>query len=297
MNKTPLVSIGIHNGKLSYIPMVENLLKSILICNRYPNIQIVLTETAGNQEVRDWFSQLDLSDYFCSFTGKETSVKKADGVTVSKKLLFLDYPTDFVWYQCYTDAMKRFFQVADGEYAFTLAEDNQFFIVGDVISDCISLIENKSKNKTVVCFPTLQQYKYGKQNNSFGPIQTLDKIKYFQTNSPKWDPTYIAHKSIYEVLGDFAVSDAIDPHGTINHFNKRSIELGFTRFFLQIPQCVWFSNGSRNKVLSKIIEKNADDPNSTLITPIDKNEAERLFEVSLPRKLQNCPLSTEEVFS
>ena len=42
------ITISIHFGKKDNYPFLENFLKSFLICNTYPNIQITITETGGD---------------------------------------------------------------------------------------------------------------------------------------------------------------------------------------------------------------------------------------------------------
>ena len=59
---TPKLSIAIHSGVFGYWPLLQNLLKSFLVCNEYPSIEIILVESGGNKKIRDWFEKIDFDD-------------------------------------------------------------------------------------------------------------------------------------------------------------------------------------------------------------------------------------------
>ena len=42
-----LVTVAIHTGKEEYAPLLQNLLKSFLICNEYPNIELIIVESGS----------------------------------------------------------------------------------------------------------------------------------------------------------------------------------------------------------------------------------------------------------
>ena len=43
------------------------LLKSFLICNEYPNVELILIESAQNQPIREWFKSIDFESNFQNF--------------------------------------------------------------------------------------------------------------------------------------------------------------------------------------------------------------------------------------
>ena len=88
MKTENMITLAVHSGKKEYVPLLENLFKSFLICNSYPSIEVILLETAGNKEVREWFSSINFSDFFSNFDGQKTSIKKQNGVSIKKTLLF-----------------------------------------------------------------------------------------------------------------------------------------------------------------------------------------------------------------
>ena len=70
------LTISIHFGKKDNYPFLENFLKSFLICNTYPNIRIIITETGGSSEVRNWLKKIDFKKDFINFDGVKTNIKK-----------------------------------------------------------------------------------------------------------------------------------------------------------------------------------------------------------------------------
>ena len=56
------LTICIHFGKKDNYPFLENLLKSFLVCNLYPNIEIIIAETGGDKEIRNWLKKIDFNN-------------------------------------------------------------------------------------------------------------------------------------------------------------------------------------------------------------------------------------------
>ena len=46
----PKLSIAVHSGVFKFWPLLQNLLKSFVVCNEYPNIEIMLVESGGNKK-------------------------------------------------------------------------------------------------------------------------------------------------------------------------------------------------------------------------------------------------------
>ena len=298
MTNNSLVSIGLHTGKSDYVVLLENLLKSILVCNEYTNLEIVLIESAGNKDIRSWIDELDLNEYFVNFDGTKTDISKRTGVRIKKTTMYLDYPDDLMWYQCYSDAMRNFFEKCSGEYCFMLAEDNQFFLSGDVITDCIDILKKYGVSKTMVNFSTLQIYKYFKKNNQVKEMSKMSmpdsgEVNYFLTKFPKWDPTYFCHKEIFKMLGPFSLSDEKNPHRTIEYFSERANKLGLKRVFLSVPQNVWFPNDKRDRIIAKIKKGCKIDPNFVLLNTHDKETIRDQYSKS--EIFGSRPIASEDV--
>ena len=241
-----LVSIAIHSGKKEYFPLIENLLKSFLICNEYPNIELILIESAKNMDIRDWFLKIDFDDYFINFNGEKSSIKKNENTTIKKETLFLDFEEDVPWHLCYMKSLESAVKTSTGNYFSFLAEDNQFIIKGDTIGESIKLLKALGDQSTMINLTGMQVYKYAKENNSHGVVKITDGVKYFPVSNVKWDPTYLCSKKIYDKLGDFIFGDKTDPHKTINNFIKMSKDLNLSRVYKAIPAAVWFHNENRD---------------------------------------------------
>ena len=100
-----LVTIAIHNGKKEYCPLLENLLKSFLICNEYPNIELLLVESGGNEDVRKWLTSIDFDSNYTNFDGTTTDIVRNKDVNIAKKLLFKNFDPEVHWSFCYMNSM------------------------------------------------------------------------------------------------------------------------------------------------------------------------------------------------
>ena len=59
---SPKLSIAVHSGVFEYWPQLQNLLKSFVACNEYPNVEIILVESGGNKKIRDWFEEINFNN-------------------------------------------------------------------------------------------------------------------------------------------------------------------------------------------------------------------------------------------
>ena len=295
--KNERVSIAIHSGKLDYTPLIENLLKSILVCNHHPDIELILIESAGITEVRGWFEKIDFNDDFVNFDGTRTEARKNPGVQITKNLLFLTYPDDLPWYTCYQDAAREGLRVATGQYFAFIAEDNQFCVIGDVLGDYIKVIQHEGEDNTMISLSTLQQYKHTKKNNYVGPVQSLDEVNYFTTEYTKWDPNLLCSKKVYERLGPLTLSDPEDPHRSINYLSERARKIGLKRIFMAVSQNIWCAESNKSSNIETIKRKSEKNPNFLLFTPQDYRELKSAFRESLPADgFTKLPLSTDSFY-
>ena len=271
------VSIAIHSGKQEYFPLIENLIKSFLVCNEYPNIELLLIESAGNHKIREWFSSIDINGCFVNFDGTMTSITKNKNVLIEKTLLFLDFSDDVPWYVCYMDSLKRAIDASAGKYFVFLAEDNQFMIKGNVIGDYIIMLSNLGEESHMINFSAMQCYKYVKPNNLHGAVRNIGGVKYFPIENVKWDPTYFCDKKIYEKLGDFVFGDEGDPHRTINNFIEMSKKLKLSRAYKAIPCSIWFHNEHKDNYIKMIQKRTAINPDYILFGIDSLKETRRLM--------------------
>jgi len=291
------VSIAIHSGKLDYTPLIENLLKSILLCNHYPDVEIILIESAGISETREWFEKINFNDNFVNFDGTITDTKKHDGVSITKNLLFLTYPEDLPWYTCYQDATREALRASTGQYYAFIAEDNQFCVEGDVLGDYVKVIQHEGEDNTMVSLSTLPQYKHTKSNNHVGLIQALDDIDYFVTEYTKWDPNLLCSKKVYERLGPLTLSDPEDPHRSINYLSARARRIGLKRVFMSVSQNIWCAESNKSTNIEVIKSKTEKNPNFLLFSPQNYEELKASFREAIsPEGVTKLPLSTDSFY-
>ena len=292
----PLVSIAIHIGKQDYYPLLENLLKSFLVCNRYPNIELILIESGGNQQLRDWLSKINFEQYFVNYDGASTTIQKKANVNITKKLLFLDYPDDIPWFMCYSDAIRKSIEYSTGAYFTLLAEDNQFIIEGDIIKEYIDTLQHVGEDTHMLYFASMQLYKYFKPNNAFDKMQDYNGIKYFPIKNVKWCSSQFCNKKVLEKIGPLALSDEEDPHRMINYSLSRVTKLKFKRCYKAIPAAVWFHNSYRDEFIDLILKNTRKNPDYILLSTTTLSEINNFFDKNIGNS-DLRPLSTEDWYN
>ena len=234
--------------------------------------------------------------YFIIKTTK-TNIKKDEGVQITKNLLFLDYPDDLPWYTCYQDANREGLRVSTGQYYAFIAEDNQFAMIGDVLSDYIKVIEHEGENNTMVSLSTLQQYKHTKKNNRSGPVQELDDINYFVTEYTKWDSSLLCSKKVYERLGPFTLNDPENPHRSTDYLSERARKVGLKRVFMAVSQNIWCAESNKPKNIEVIKSKTEKNPEFLLFNPADYEMIKKSFrEIMNSGGFPKLPLSTDSFY-
>ena len=288
-DKNEIVTIALHCGKKDYYPLVENFLKSLLTCVTYPNIELMLIESAGNTEIIRWFEQLDFEDYFINFLGSKSRIIKNKGVKIAKNVKIYTYPKNYKWFQCYLESIQNAIKDASGKYFCFFAEDNQFTVKGDIISDYIKIMKNENNFKSFVHFFGQQKYKLFKQNNYFKRhSKNFEGIEYFKPQH-KWDFWSLTLTENYRHIGDLAQSiiEVEKPHNTVIDYSNRTKEMGYVRVYPKIPHGIWFHNNDRKKIIDKIT-KNSHNPDYVYYQIFDKNEMINKM------KDQTIPLSTDD---
>lgn len=297
---TPKLSIAIHSGVFDYWPLLQNLLKSFLVCNEYPSIEVILVESGGNKKIRDWFEKINFDDFFINLDGQKTTIRKHPNVSIEKTLKFIDFdPLIIGRNSCYSRAISQCIDSFKGDFFVMLAEDNQFIIKGDIISDYLKILDNLGKDRSMVYFFSQQRYKFDKKNNqSIGPRKTTTTdLLFFTPVQQKWDMGAICSKELYfrmEKMREgrkLKKEDALD----VNHGFVQQNTLLFSlcegrRVYPSIPCGAWMYNDHIEKAKKKIAEITRDDPNSILYKVQNK---QHLLD-SLKNKTWKTPLSTED---
>lgn len=270
------VTIALHTGKKEYYPLVENFLKSLLLCVTYPKIEVMLIESAGIKEIREWFDSIDFEENFINFSGKETKIRKNDNVEILKTTQFYDFPDEYEWFECYTESIQRAINNAKGEYFAFFAEDNQFTIKGNVIEDYIKIMKSENSFKSFVHFFAQQKYKLFKPNNYFDKnASEVECVEYFKPKH-KWDFWSLTKTKNYFDIGQLKKSSREKPHNTIIEYGDRTRDLGYVRVYPKLPHGVWFANNDRQKIINKII-RNSDNPDYVYYKIVSKEDMVNLM--------------------
>ena len=299
----PKLSIAIHSGVFEYWPQLQNLLKSFVACNEYPNIEIILVESSGNKKIRDWFEEIDFNDFFVNFDGEKTDVKKHAGVTVEKTLKFIDYDPSVSGLYCWGRSWDHCIKSFSGDFLVMVSEDYQFSTKGDIIGDFIKIIDYFGRDRCMMNFISQQEYKYKKENNrATGPhkIKTTD-LPFFTPVLRKWQPTGICSRGLYKridsirakknitdeagwqwnFLGSFIPPDAKQgTSATVTDLPKvlegennditAAMPLDFKRVYPTVPGVVHTPNDQRDFVVKKILQSTKVNPNYLFYQTLDK---------------------------
>lgn len=289
-----LVTLALHFGKIDYLPLVENFLKSLLICVTYPNIELMLVETAGNRSVRKWFESLDFSTNFINYNGSQTSISKHGICNIQKSLVFLDPDPKDAWYMSFSKGISAAIRQARGEYFVILSEDNQFNVKGPLIQSYIDILELKGNERSFVHFMTQHEHKYHKKNNSHvGPFENKD-FRYFQvprsSECTKWCPFGLTKLKNYDLLGGFPIPKLDEPSNIPQTIlSQKAYSLKMTRFYPQISHGVWLHNDLRKPFVKKILEESKSNPNYVLYPMHGYNKLAK----TVAENDVHYPLSTE----
>jgi hypothetical protein len=295
----PKVSIAIHNGLYERWPLLENAIKSFLICSQYPNIELILVESGGNTKIRSWLESIDLDDFFVNFSGEKTDIIKHPDVKIEKSLKFIDFDAATSGLNaCYSRAMSQTIDCFTGEFFTMLAEDIQFVIKGDLISDYLKILNNFGSHASSIHFCSQQQYKlYKKNNQSSGPhtIKTTE-LPFFLPTHQKWDPNQLSHRSMFSNMEDKAEKEnnkyrSFDiPHGFIQRYTNLFTSCNFKRIYPFLSACLWMSNRDVDATISEIMENKKKDPNYIRYNIREKND----MMAAVKTKNQSVPLSSEQ---
>ena len=179
-----------------------------------------------------------------------------------------------------------------------LAEDNQFIVKGDVISDYVKILENFGSDECMIYFFAQQGYKLHKENNrSTGPhkIESTD-LFFFTPIEQKWDMGAICSRGLYDKMKDSREARSIKeednwdiPHGLVEQTTLLFTVSDFKRIYPAIPCGMWMYNDHRENIINKIIDRTNDNPDFILYKTVDKP---LLYDL-LKTKSWDLPLSTE----
>lgn len=277
------LTICIHFGKKDNYPFLENLLKSFLICNHYPNVELIIAETGGDKEIRKWLKKIDLNKHFINFNGTITNIKKNKKTRPKLKLFLpkkiykgkwkeIPYMGSFIKTAYAKDNLRNF-------YLF-LAEDFQFIIKGNIIKKIINALSIIGEKNNHIGFSFWPKYRYSKLNNQIKKIKKIDKnFSLFETKEKKGDVWSIISRYIFSKI---KIKNSVLPglknyHLTIKLLNKAFKENDINRFYPSVAPAISLANDYHNFFRDLIKTNTEIDPNFILMKILNEKEFKREF--------------------
>jgi hypothetical protein len=288
------VTVCLHTGKYEYVYLLQNAIKSFILGNSYPNIELMIIETGKNSNVRKWIENLDLYN-FLNFQGSYSNIKPRKNVNIEIKSIFPDFKDSNSLFSensaPFIQSLEIALEKSTGKYFTYLAEDNQFIIDGNVIEDHIKVLKKENEEKSMIHFVTHQLYKYKKKNNKFLGPNRVEDFLYFSPLQVKWDQNIFCNKSlIYNQLG--SIKDWQVSHGVNENYTKIANQKKLKRFYAGICPFVWFHNNEKINLINKIKNGTNKNPEFILLKMHEYKKIKNYY-----NKIVNDvrrPLSTEE---
>ena len=285
------LTISVHFGKKSNYVFLQNFLKSFLICNTYPNIEIILTETSGDKEIRKWLKNLNLNNNFINFEGTKTSIKKNKNTKTKLKLIFpkkIIKGREIPYMRCYINTAYAIDN--QNNYFVFLAEDCQFFIKGDVISLLINSLKKIGNDNNHINFCHWTDYRYKKNNNRIEKVININKkLSLFKTSEIKGDIFSLTSRKIYKIVGRIrnprswipnTLSEKLYRGDCIRHLNQKFKANNIKRLYPSIAPVVSFDNDYHEYFKNIIKRETLKNPDYVLCKIISEKEYYKKFKNS-----------------
>ena len=287
-----VISIAIHTGSIKYIFFLQNLIKSIIVCNPFKRIELILIETGGVKEIRDWMNKIDFKKNFINFDGTLTDIKVAKNYKINKKLLFLNFPKKTPWFYCYMKGVKKASEIAKGTFFLCFSEDYQFFLKGNSLLEYIKTIKSLGRKNTILSPYYFTKYRISKQNNKIDlNSKFIGRMKFKKFKEKKGDIFGFMSNKISKNIKNFPNSTIKDPHATINKFNKFVNKKKINRYYPFVSPCIHFANKDREFLSNLIKRKTKINKNYLLYKVLDYKDFLRLIN----RNHLKYPISIEDL--
>ena len=276
------LTICLHFGKSDNYPFLQNFLKSFLICNAYPNIELIITETGGDIKIRNWLKKINFNKNFVNFDGSLTNIKKKIKTYPKLKLVFhkkihkgkfwVPYMKSFIDAAYAKDSLDNFFVF--------FVEDCQFFIKGDTISSFINTLRKIGEDKNHISFCIWTKYRYEKPNNKIKKTLKINKnFSLFLTEEVKGDIFSIISRKILKKIGRIRTQRDGEKyrHDSIVHFCDKFIEHDIKRYYPSIAPIVTLENDYHDYFRKIIIEETKKNPDYILCKILTKKKYNNIF--------------------
>lgn len=252
----PLVTVHITSYN-NYL-LLKNLIDSLVLCNEYKNIELIIVDNGSTDE--------KLLNFY------ETLKKELPFPFELIRNEKNDYPC------CVWRAKNQARKIARGEYFIDLPNDQQFIRKGSWVRECLEVFEKENKAACVV-FCAYPSYRWKKINNRIYPESEANGVPYFNSYYKGYVDYHIMPRSVYEKVGPFLDQGFDDRRIPEPDYMERCTKMGFKRIFLKYPAAV---------IIPEEMKKNSE--NNGLIIPLwDFEEIKNKF------KKLNRPVSNQEL--
>ena len=282
------LTICLHFGKKDNYPFLQNFLKSFLICNTYPKIELIITETGGDKEIRKWLKKINFNKNFINFDGSETNIKKNKKTNPKLKLVFHKKIHKGKFWVPY---MKSFIDAAyakdslDNYFVF-FVEDCQFFIKGDMVSAIINTLKKIGSDNNHISFCIWTKYRYKKINNKIKEIVKINKnFSLFLTKEIKGDIFSIVSRRILKKIGKIRTQRDGEKYrqDSINHLTEKFIKHKINRYYPSVAPIVTLDNDYHDYFRKIIIDETKKNPNYILCKIISIKQYNSIFKGSVSK--------------
>tara|TARA_X000001036_G_C20637726_1_gene789822 strand:+ start:199 stop:1170 length:972 start_codon:yes stop_codon:yes gene_type:complete len=282
------LSICLHFGKKDNYPFLENFIKSFLICNTYPNVDLIITETGGDNQIRKWLKKINLNKNFINFDGSITSIKKNKKTNLKLKLVFHKKIHKGKFWVPY---MKSFIDAAYAKdnltnYFVFFVEDCQFFIKGDLTTILINSLKKIGDESAHIGFCIWTKYRYEKFNNRIKKVLNFNKnFSLFQTEEIKGDIFSIISRKIFKKIGKIRKQRDGEKYrqDSINHLTEKFKKNGIKRFYPSVAPIVTLDNDYHSYFREMIIDETKKNPNYVLCKILTRKKYNSIFTNSVSK--------------
>lgn len=275
MSKEKL-TICIHFGKKTNYPFLQNFLKSFLICNTFPNIELKIYETSGDKEIRNWLKKINLNNFFINFEGSITKIKKNINTKPKLKLIFSKkiFKGNF-WVPYMESFINESYRKKGGFFIF-LAEDCQYFLKGDIVQNLVEILKKLEPKENHLSVCVWGKYRYNKDNNKVNKVIKINNyLSLFQTVEPKADILLnLVSRKLFHFVGKInkPKNTIKSRHSVILDLTKKFKKNNIKRYYSSIAPIMILENDYHEYFINKIKSETKRNPNFVLCKILTKKE-------------------------
>jgi len=287
-----------HVNTFNRVHLLKNLLYSFEACNVYPNFEWVIMDYGSNDGTREFiFEFMKTRDYVTAVFGNE---EKYFDILETKGLRPPNRRKKA--HSIFGTSRNVARKVGKSDIFIDIADDHQFFVKCDWISEMLEVIDHRSSivgenDISSIIYRGLSYPRIMKENNRRYPLETTTTaVNYYRCVEKRYDDYHLTTREMYEKIGEYFTIEketdkkriedwnaGIDSFCQYRDYLGRSNEMNLQKVFMKYPVVVDFPQPSHPKI--NVEQKD-------IIVPIvDYEEYKNNF------KYLQRPVSTEEIFA